>query len=282
MNKVLRLLLGCIAMNVTLNGQQLQLKWETPSTTYGIIYSDLGSERGFFLGDSTHLYFYDGNTHSLKWTLKVNSYEGVKTISINGVEFASTLTPLLSPSQDYDGNGVRDLFLEGNLYLRLVDPSTGIQLAKFDSAGTEFTPMGLADVDGDGKLDLLMAKVVGTYPNWVTSIQVYSTNLSVTSVSNSTQVTPSHFQLQQNYPNPFNPSTTIDYQLSGRDNVDITIYDNIGREVKRFVLGRQEAGIHSLQWDGKNDHGISVATGTYFYQARIGDFAQSKKMLLLK
>ncbi len=79
------------------------------------------------------------------------------------------------------------------------------------------------------------------------------------------------------YPNPFNPTTTIQYELPHRSDVQITIYDLQGREVTTLVSEKQDAGYNSVQWDATN-----VSSGMYFYQIRAGEFVQTRKMVVLK
>jgi len=88
---------------------------------------------------------------------------------------------------------------------------------------------------------------------------------------------PSKLTLHQNYPNPFNPTTTIQYELPQRSDVQITIYDLLGKAVLTLVSETQAAGYSSVQWDATN-----IPSGMYFYQIRAGDFVQTKKMVLLK
>ena len=85
------------------------------------------------------------------------------------------------------------------------------------------------------------------------------------------------FTVAGNYPNPFNPTTTIQYELPQRSAVQIAIYDLLGREVITLVSEIQDAGYQSVQWNASN-----VPSGMYFYQIRVGDQVQTKKLLLLK
>ena len=55
-------------------------------------------------------------------------------------------------------------------------------------------------------------------------------------------VTPSEFTLYPAYPNPFNPVTSLRYDLTEDAQVNITIYDMMGRIVKTLVNGSQTAG----------------------------------------
>jgi hypothetical protein len=93
---------------------------------------------------------------------------------------------------------------------------------------------------------------------------------------------PSEFDLAQNYPNPFNPTTKIEFTLAKSGFVTLQIYDTLGRKVRTLVSEELPSGYKSVIWDGKNDEGKDVASGVYFYQLKVGDFSQPKKMLLLK
>ncbi|MCB0282644.1 MAG: immune inhibitor A [Calditrichae bacterium] len=89
------------------------------------------------------------------------------------------------------------------------------------------------------------------------------------------------FSLRQNYPNPFNPETRISFEMSEPANVNIKIYDAIGREIKTLYDGFKQAGSYQLTWDGTNDKGLSVASGIYFYRMQTKDFQSMKKLVLV-
>ena len=98
---------------------------------------------------------------------------------------------------------------------------------------------------------------------------------------------PEKTQLFPNYPNPFNPETWIPFELSQDSEVLITIYDVSGIPVRNIHLGYLEAGSYvsrskSVYWDGKTGAGERVSSGTYFYQIRAGDYAETQKMVVLK
>ena len=93
---------------------------------------------------------------------------------------------------------------------------------------------------------------------------------------------PDVFQLHQNYPNPFNPTTKVRYDLAERSNINITIYDVMGRKVKVLFSGMRGPGYHSVLWDGTNRMNEPVSAGMYFYTLETEVFKQTKKMVLLK
>ena len=88
---------------------------------------------------------------------------------------------------------------------------------------------------------------------------------------------PSRFELHQNYPNPFNPTTTIQFDLPLAADVDLRVFDLLGREVAVLAQGRMPAGSHTQQWDAK-----SLASGLYLAVLRAGSQSKVMKMLLLK
>lgn len=93
---------------------------------------------------------------------------------------------------------------------------------------------------------------------------------------------PKTFYLKQNFPNPFNPITTIHYFLSEQTQINITIFDMLGRTVNQLVSAVQPVGHYSVEWNGKDRNGNQLGTGIYFYKLKAGDFVQTKKMLLLR
>ncbi|MEJ2721615.1 MAG: FlgD immunoglobulin-like domain containing protein, partial [bacterium] len=59
-------------------------------------------------------------------------------------------------------------------------------------------------------------------------------------------------------------------------------YNVRGQEVRSLAGKSFPAGVHSVEWDGKDNLGNSVPSGVYFYRLRSGEFSQMKKMVLLK
>jgi len=93
---------------------------------------------------------------------------------------------------------------------------------------------------------------------------------------------PSSYSIKQNYPNPFNPTTNINYQLPKTDHVKLEIFNLQGQKIRTLVNEDKSAGVYNIFWDGKNNNGKSMVSGTYIYRITTSDFHQSKKMILLK
>ena len=93
--------------------------------------------------------------------------------------------------------------------------------------------------------------------------------------------------LLQNYPNPFNPETWIPYQLAKDALVTLSIYDQSGHTVRTLDIGRRISGVYrdkanAAYWDGRNQNGEPVTSGTYYYQLRAGDYTALRRMVIVK
>ncbi len=88
---------------------------------------------------------------------------------------------------------------------------------------------------------------------------------------------PDRFMLLQNYPNPFNAYTTIRFILPKAQDVELTIYDLLGRRIEVLLNEYREAGVHEIIFDAS-----ALSSGVYFYRLRAGDMVETKRMVLLK
>lgn len=93
---------------------------------------------------------------------------------------------------------------------------------------------------------------------------------------------PAEMTLGPNYPNPFNPETHIRYALPEPARVLLVIYDLTGRKIRTLVDAARPQGYHTARWDGKNEFGLSVGAGIYFYQLRADRQVRTGKMILQK
>lgn len=121
-----------------------------------------------------------------------------------------------------------------------------------------------------------------SWSSWNETYFMRATIQTTTSVAEISNEIPKEFDLSYNYPNPFNPTTKFKYALPEGRNVKIVIYDINGSKVTELVNNYQGAGTYEVTWNGKNDLGQHVASGTYIYQVNAGSFSQTKKMVMLK
>ena len=99
----------------------------------------------------------------------------------------------------------------------------------------------------------------------------------IISVQNISTEIPDNFRLNQNYPNPFNPITNIEFSIPKQANVNITVYDALGKLVASLLDQRLSAGTYKVDFDG-----AGYSSGVYFYRLETEGFVETKSMVLLK
>ena len=93
---------------------------------------------------------------------------------------------------------------------------------------------------------------------------------------------PESFALEASYPNPFTESTTLNYTLRTPSEVRVRVIDVLGRMHRTFYAGYQEAGAHQFEWNGMDDAGNKLASGSYILLIDIGDSVETKQVVLLR
>jgi hypothetical protein len=96
-------------------------------------------------------------------------------------------------------------------------------------------------------------------------------------ISNNQNGIPDAYMLQQNYPNPFNPTTNISFSIPKAGNVELKVFDILGREAATMVNEFRPAGNYSVEFNASE-----LSSGVYYYTIRTGEFTQTKKMVLIK
>jgi hypothetical protein len=93
---------------------------------------------------------------------------------------------------------------------------------------------------------------------------------------------PAGLRLHANYPNPFNPLTTLrfDYPAGGR--VRLEVYDVAGRLIRTLLDADLPAGSHRAVWDGKDERGMGVASGSYFARLSVDGRVETVRMGLIR
>jgi len=131
-----------------------------------------------------------------------------------------------------------------------------------------------ADIDSDGDIDISCGgdKHLVWYENTSQlGLSVEDENLDKRIYLNS-------------YPNPFNPSVSISFIIEKDSYVSISVFDLSGNKVCTLIRDRSKlsAGDYTTNWDGKDDNGQQVSSGTYIVNIRSDNFSKSKKICLLR
>ncbi|MGB5287020.1 MAG: T9SS type A sorting domain-containing protein, partial [Ignavibacteriaceae bacterium] len=175
----------------------------------------------------------------------------------------------------YTGTGNVDLdpqFIPSNVYFALSGTSPCIDAGHSDPMYNDVEdPMNPGNPwwPAQGTLANDMGHVGGSsslWGFWDWPMPVESSSLSV-----------SEFALMYNYPNPFNPSTTIKYEIKELTDVELKVFDILGKEIITLVNEEKQPGSYEIVFDA-----TSFPSGVYFYQLRAGSFVETKKMVLLR
>jgi hypothetical protein len=111
----------------------------------------------------------------------------------------------------------------------------------------------------------------------MTAMRAHFTIVPKTVATDEPGEVPLELSLDQNYPNPFNPTTAVRFALPQATDVDLAVYDILGRRVATLLSGRQPAGSHEIVVDGS-----SWASGMYVYSLRTESRTLTRNMLMLK
>ncbi|MDP7336967.1 MAG: FlgD immunoglobulin-like domain containing protein, partial [Candidatus Marinimicrobia bacterium] len=127
------------------------------------------------------------------------------------------------------------------------------------------------------------AEVNPTSNRVILRVLEYSGKSTALSIKDMVLITPEDYKLSQNYPNPFNPTTTIEYTLPIASKISISIFNVMGQEVASIIQNQDKpAGTYQVTWNGMDKSGSQVASGTYFYSMRFGNFTKTKQMTFMK
>ncbi|PID59343.1 MAG: hypothetical protein CR986_06250 [Ignavibacteriae bacterium] len=147
------------------------------------------------------------------------------------------------------------------------------------SGGGDIGTLIMVDNDGDGYDEVIYTQdyTRGSANDWPLDV-IFLENSVAVSVEEVEGIIPNKFTVSQNYPNPFNPSTTIQFGITKPANVEIKVFDILGREVSTLVSNKLfSAGTYNVNFDANK-----LASGIYVYRVTAGNAVITKKMQLLK
>jgi hypothetical protein len=95
------------------------------------------------------------------------------------------------------------------------------------------------------------------------------------------KIAPSAFALNPAYPNPFNPFTNLSFVLPEAISYSLNIY-NVAGQLVRSYESVGSVGLNVVTWDGRDNAGVEVSSGVYFYRLTAGGFSATQKMVMMK
>ncbi len=146
--------------------------------------------------------------------------------------------------------------------------------------GGDYDVVVLANVDGDPAHEVIYTQGYSRAnpTDEFVPIVILDVQFTPVSVERIEDFIPANIYLDQNYPNPFNPTTVINFGVTKASNVDLRVYDMLGREVAVIVDNQfMEAGKYSSKFDASK-----LSSGVYLYKLKAGEFELTKKMQLIK
>ena len=152
--------------------------------------------------------------------------------------------------------------------------ANGVILNSLEGAAIMGGYMGLFGEDNQNVTNIIEFDnvYIGSYTTTPTDVEEAEIASSLTQ----------EFGLAQNYPNPFNPTTTIKYTIPKESKVILSIYNLLGEEVITLVDIVQQSGTYTVHWNGMTEDGTLCPSGLYIYKMKAGDFAFSKKLMLIR
>lgn len=226
-------------------------------------------------GVTSNLFFIDFTNNSTGWVVGTT---GSLLKTVNG-GFLSSPTPV-SPANNSTGQSLTpvldwDSTMQANIYHIQISTDSSFSTTVMDTTSnrSQFAVPS-------GKLNnstKYFWRVFIETPNVSRWSVTWSFTTGITSVQQTGSEIPDMFKLYNNYPNPFNPVTKIKFDVSAQAFTKIAVYDITGKEVAVLVSSNLSAGSYETDFNAAD-----LSSGVYFYRITAGEFADIKKMMLVK
>ncbi len=256
-------LIACLVANATGESIENLYLGQFADWDVGIHTESVQRNRGGYDANRSLVYQYENSSNP-----RDSNWYGIKTMqAASGARVISDLDPadFSSYLSNFDGPGPMPITGDD-------DFSSFIGSGPFALEPGDSVLVGFAWIAGQGLPDL-SANADLAQAAW---------NDLVVSVQPEHVQIPQEFQLEQNFPNPFNPATRIRYFIARQNHVSLIIYNALGQVVRTLVSAEHRPGFFEIDWDGRNDAGVQMANGLYFYQLMSGERSLARKMILLR
>ena len=209
----------------------------------------------------THLYLYD-NSLSGSIPLEIGNLTSLTHLFIQNNNLEGGLSPIINDLSNLEFLYLNDNNLMGHIDQELCDIELNWENPLYSNISNNF--------------------LCPPYPSCLEEIIGYQDTSNCSAEMNTLIEYSKTFYISDAYPNPFNASITFDYDLSEDMLLNITVYDVSGKLVRELYSDVIQKHKGTIIWDGKNNLGESVSSGTYVCLFQTENWAQSQKIILLK
>ncbi|MEE9443928.1 MAG: right-handed parallel beta-helix repeat-containing protein [candidate division Zixibacteria bacterium] len=220
--------------------------------------------------------------HLASISLGSDVYFGEKSVALTQQYYGDKSVIQIESSIDVYG---LQLSVECDPNIQLVNLTRKTQI--YYGRTHDISHIGVLDINGIGKIPSGKIQSILEFNGRVEVVTAeasdeYGNNLVVEISKSLSNLLPTSYSLDQNYPNPFNPGTDIRFSLPEAGHVQLSIFNIAGQKIKTLINEYQENGTHTVYWNGKDQSNNNVSSGIYLYKIQVNDFADTKKMILLK
>jgi hypothetical protein len=217
-----------------------------------------------------------------------NSYKPVARIELR---YSTSFFNYFIQAVDIDDDGTEELIISsGNIILILKfvgSPNNHhyklwyAKLGESTQPGAQFYPVSVADLDGDGKKDLLIP--FRKYIDPITYAFSYILRQNgTTEVESSGDNNILSKDFIKSYPVPFNSMSSIKFAISKESFVKIKIYNSLGKEIKILLEENLSPGEYNLQWAARDKYGNPLPSGVYLISLQTDNVFKTTKTVFLK
>jgi hypothetical protein len=216
-----------------------------------------------------------------------NNYKSIARIELR---YSTSFGTNCIQAVDTDNDGKEELVISsGNIILILKFVSSPdnqkyklwyAKLGEATQPGAQFYPVAVADLDGDRKKDL----VIPMGKNTPSIIYNFSYILKQDKPNNINEpfYNEKTFEIIKCYPNPFNSESTISFNVIVTSNVQIKIFNSLGKEINLLLNKELSPGNYNILWDARDKFGNSLSSGVYLIVLRTKNSVKTFKSILLK
>ncbi|MBL1124019.1 MAG: T9SS C-terminal target domain-containing protein [Ignavibacteriae bacterium] len=265
-----------------------QFPFSTPNTYMQAATKDLdgNGKPEFWIGGQD---FEEGITlYQCYETDRDNSYKVVASIELRYLTSLS-FTNLLQ-AVDIDDDNKEELIISiGNviLIIKFVGSPGNHQyklwyakLGEVTQLGAQFYPVSIADLNGDGKRDLLIPMEKYT-PSVIYNFSYILKRDKISGIIES-EIKELSFEVVRAYPNPFNSESIISFNIYETSNVQLKIFNSLGKEITTLLDKVFSPGNYNISWDARDRLGNSLPSGVYLIVLKTKNSVRTFKSLLLK